>query len=159
MTHLELLTRQAEHLKTLLAPFALRVEVAGSVRRRAAHPNDIEICMIPDPTKYFDLAQLLEEWRAQKGNPGGRYMRFGHTPAGSAPVDLFLLTRQNWGLLFFIRTGSAEFVQKAADKWVAMGYHSKDGILTREGVSIELPEEAAVFEFLKLPYVRPEYRL
>ncbi|GAF93472.1 unnamed protein product, partial [marine sediment metagenome] len=48
----------ADKYVELLRPMAKRIEIAGSIRREKPFVGDIEICMIPDPSKLFDLKPL-----------------------------------------------------------------------------------------------------
>ena len=58
-----------------------------------------------------------------------------------------------------IRTGSADFSHNVlAKRWVSLGYHSKDGVLSRNDEVLELKEERDLFAELGLEYTDPKYR-
>ncbi len=149
----------ADKLKTTLSPFAARIEIAGSVRRKRPVCNDIELVMIRKPSAWFELAGLFQgpEWAIKKGNPGGKYMQFARTPF-SEKVDLFFAVPENWGLLYAIRTGSAAYSQFLAGRWVDRGFHSKDGILWKNGKPLYVREEEDLFKTVCLVWKPPEQR-
>ncbi|MCA1625997.1 MAG: hypothetical protein LC778_19815 [Acidobacteria bacterium] len=162
MTPLEIAERQAAKLCEVLLPYSKRVEVAGSVRRKKPLVKDIEIVCIRRADKLFDLARLFSQsgWIINKGSAGGKYMQFKMTPHSSQQLDLFFATPENWGILFAIRTGSADFSHKVlASTWSKLGYESRDGILfNKAGQRFTFPEEHDLFDFLKIKYVPPEER-
>ena len=74
-------------------------------------------------------------------------------------IDLFMATKRNWGLIFAIRTGSADFSHKIlACGWVRAGYKSVNGILTKNGQEIECREEEDLFKLIRVPFVEPKLR-
>jgi DNA polymerase/3'-5' exonuclease PolX len=174
--------REAQELARILvadlAPHCTRIEVAGSIRRGKAWVNDIEIVCIPKEVPIPAVADLFgnEERPAGKerdpgfaevvkryaetlvkGQPStGKYMQL-ITRTG-VKVDLFTATRENWGYIFAIRTGSAEFSQSLAWRWKKMGYEGKEGMLTRFGKPVPLAEERDLFQLLQLPWVQPNDR-
>ena len=57
-------------------------------------------------------------------------------------LDVFMVNADTWGLQLAIRTGSAGFSEHVlARTWVQQGYHSRDGLLRRNGEIIPVPEE------------------
>lgn len=161
-----------------LAPHCTRIEVAGSIRRGKPWVKDIEIVCIPKEVPIPAVADLFgneERPSGKERDPGfaevvkrhagtlvkgqpatGKYTQF-ITSAG-VKVDLFTTTRDNWGYIFAIRTGSAEFSQSLAWRWKRMGYQGKDGMLTRFGKPVPLPEERDLFDMLQIPWVIPAGR-
>lgn len=160
------LSSAKEHAKSVhdaIAPYCLRVEVAGSTRREAPSPKDIELVAVPKP-------ECLSELKAVANT------RWGTPKAGAFPskytqirsvlnLDLFWATRENFGMLLFIRTGPSGFVARALAHWkkVSDGGHSDGGILWKpdgHGGFEKVPtlEEADVFEVLKCHFVLPQHR-
>ena len=85
-------------------------------------------------------------------------MLFRSLPEG-INFDLFFATEKNWGLIFAIRTGSAEYSHKIlAIGWVRAGYKSVDGMLTKNSQQIEVREEADLFDLIGVKYAIPEER-
>lgn len=154
----------AEKVLEQLRPHCIRAEIAGSIRRRRKQIGDIEIVAIPKPyeTGLFEsgLASVVNKWPKVKGE-----MLYGKTrytqrilPEG-IKLDLFMADEQNWGLIFAIRTGSADFSHLVlARNWCWQGYESKGGYLYKYGRKVEVREERDLFELIKVRYVGPEYR-
>ena len=176
----------AYEITEAIAPFCERVSVAGSIRRRKPEVKDIEICAIPtwsfdltcgndlfgDPDTINLLHQFCQEqeplgiawikpgthniipWRIR---PEGKYWR-GYFFRQDLKLDLFLCEPDNWGWIFAIRTGSAEFSTALLTHAKRLGYHSEKGRLCRQSNPIATPEEEDVFRILNLAFVAPELR-
>lgn len=161
MNTLRVAQEQAEKLIEVLRPFSRRIEIAGSVRRRRPAVKDIELVMIPDPDKMFDLRYLIKAdplWRNNKGRIGGKYIQFARTPF-SDQLDLFFARPDNWGFVYAVRTGSADFSHKTLGaRWVQLGYHGIEGMLYRNGQAVPVREEEDLFRMLQITWVRPEAR-
>jgi DNA polymerase/3'-5' exonuclease PolX len=110
--------------------------------------------LITDP----DFCAAVNQWPAVKGKPEGKYTQ-RRLPDGIM-LDLFMADVENWGLIFAIRTGSADFSRHIlATGWVKAGYHSEDGRLrTRDGTIVPVREEQDLFALLGIPFVEPEAR-
>lgn len=148
----------ADSVLQKLKPHCERIEIAGSIRRKKANPNDIEIVAIPKPydVDLFEsgIATVVNQWEKVKGTLPCKYTQ-RILPEG-IKLDLFFATVDNWGLIFAIRTGSAEFShQKLAMEWVRQGYHSKDGMLYKFGEQFPIREECELFELLGIDWIDP----
>lgn len=180
---------QAENLANriieTMQPFCQRVAIAGSIRRQKPEVKDIEVVAVPKLGQPKDLfcevlqnqlfvwAQQIEsEGRIQWIKPGtpeiipwpiqeqGRYWRGWLVKAG-IKLDLFLATPETWGVIYLIRTGSAEFSQRMVGKecW-RTGYHFDDGkLFDPSGQFVPTPEEQDVFSALGVEWLEPEDRL
>lgn len=151
----------AKEVKDQLAPHCLRIEIAGSIRRKKPEVKDIEIVAIPKPydTGLFEsgIATIVNKWQKVKGDLPSKYTQ-RILPHG-IKLDLFLAERGNWGLIFAIRTGSAEYSHKVlATEWVKRGYKSEGGYLYAGGKQINVLEEEDLFKRIGLPFVEPELR-
>ncbi|QRF74623.1 Histidinol phosphatase of the PHP family protein [Thermoplasmatales archaeon] len=96
-----------------------------------------------------------------KANPlGPRYYRIGYNYQGSNyPVDLFAVKPPaQWGVVFLIRTGSAEYSHWFVQQGYGHGVRVRDGHLERNGVTIDTPEETDVFRRIFVPYADPKER-
>ncbi len=147
----------ARKIKAQLKPHCERIEIAGSIRRKKAQCNDIEIVAIPKPydTGLFEsgIATIVNKWPKLKGKLPCKYTQRLIQPEG-IKLDLFFAEPGNWGLIFAIRTGSAEYSHKVlACGWVRQGYKSKDGYLHRDGVRVDVPEELKLYHILGHPQV------
>lgn len=172
----------AERIKTELAPYCSRIEIAGSIRRKRQVVNDIEIvCIISRPMSFWEQ---VNRYLKIKGKPGAKYtqrvvwLTDNHyvSPAGLyhentspwIPLDIFTATPYNWGLIYAIRTGSAGYShQVLATGWTKKGYHSKEGILYRTENRgevnasprvVHVREEHELFDLIGIPYCDPEKR-
>lgn len=168
----------AELLVTDLRPHCSRIEIAGSIRRGKEWVNDIEIVAIPKQVPVAAVEDLFggeDRPAGKERDPGfvAVVKRYAHTMVKGKPatgryiqfltrtgvkVDLFTATLDNWGYIFAIRTGSAEFSQSLAWRWKKMGYEGQDGMLTRFGKPLPLKEERDLFNLLQLPFVAPSDR-
>lgn len=151
----------AEKVKALLSPHCERIEIAGSIRRKKPEVKDIEIVAIPKPyeTGLFEdgIATVVNQWEKVKGELPCKYTQ-RILPEG-IKLDLFFAERGNWGLIYAIRTGSAEYSHKVlATAWVQRGYKSENGYLMQNGKVYETPEEKDLFTRIGVAYVEPEER-
>lgn len=158
----------AERVRDELLPFTERAEIGGSVRRKRSDVNDIELITIPKtiPGGLFkDMAErdpgfvkTVGQWFAIKGNVWtGKYTQVV-LPDG-INLDLFIATPDNFGVIFAIRTGSADYShQVLARGWSRLGYESKGGVLWKDGRPTYIREESALFALLGIPWLEPEKR-
>ena len=145
----------AEKTKNILSPYCERIEIAGSIRRKKPEVKDIEIVAIP--SDRFQLGLIVNKWKKIRGEVLGKYTQ-RVLPEG-INLDLFFATRKNWGLIFAIRTGSAEYSHKIlAIGWVKAGYKSKEGILYKGDNPIVVGEEIDLFNLIGIDYIEPEKR-
>ena len=146
----------ADKYVEILKPYCLRIEIAGSIRREKPEVKDIEIVAIPGNIESF--AREVNKLQKVKGEPTGKYTQ-RILPEGIS-LDLFIANEKNWGLIFAIRTGSANFSHKIlACGWVKKGCHSKDGkLIDKQGREIILREERDLFDLIGIPFLKPELR-
>ena len=151
----------AEKVKALLEPHCIRIEIAGSIRRKKPQVKDIEIVVIP---KQYDIglfetgiATIVNQWKKVKGELPCKYTQ-RMLPEG-IKLDLFFAERTNWGLIYATRTGSAEYSHKVlAIGWSKRGYKSIGGHLTYNSKQIAVLEEEDLFKRIEMAYVAPELR-
>jgi DNA polymerase/3'-5' exonuclease PolX len=153
----------ANRLIEFLSPLCTKVEIAGSVRREKENVKDIEICLITDNKKKLfnslgtHLLKVNKEFKPSKW--GQKYLQFKYE---GKQIDLFIGEPDNWGLLFLVRTGSAQFSTKILAQWkrVSKGGYSQDGYLhTAGGVKVLTPDEETVFRLCELMFVEPKLRI
>lgn len=160
----------AGNLIASLGPYCLRLEIAGSLRRGHPEVGDIELVAIPRydelPTDLFgerserfsQLDAAIRVANLPRIRGGERYQQYA---LGPCCLDLFIAEPRNWGLIFLIRTGSADF-----SRWIVSRYggampetmHVAGGMLWRGMTPIPTPEEADVFAALGLPFIPPDQR-
>jgi DNA polymerase/3'-5' exonuclease PolX len=151
----------AEKTKELLAPYCERIEIAGSIRRKKPEVKDIELVAIP---KHYDvglfengIATIVNQWKKVKGELPCKYTQ-RLLPDGIT-LDLFFANKENWGLIYALRTGSADYSHKVlATGWVKLGYNSEGGQLSINGKEINIPEEKDLFKLIGITYIEPELR-
>ncbi|HEX5376374.1 MAG TPA: DNA polymerase/3'-5' exonuclease PolX [Solirubrobacterales bacterium] len=139
-------------------PAADRVEVAGSVRRRADTCKDIDlIATAEDPTALAE-ALLASPLIAAAGKPGPNGVR-AQTQNGVS-VDLRIVAPEAFGNLLQHFTGSAAHNVQLREEAVARGLSvSEHGITEVESGEVELcATEEAVYERLGYAYIEPELR-
>jgi len=140
-----------------LRPFCNRIEIAGSIRRQRPEVGDIEVVLIPNPSKLYDLYEAVNSWQKVKGKVGGKYTQ-RILPEG-IKLDIFMCQESNWGNIYAVRTGSAEFShQILARGWVKAGYRSDGGFLYKGDERICVREEKDLFDLICVQYVEPEFR-
>lgn len=160
MKHSEAL-QIAEKVKSMLAPHCERIEIVGSIRRKKPEVKDIEIVAIPKPydTGLFQsgIAPVVNQWQKVKGELPCKYTQ-RILPEG-IKLDLFFAEPGNWGLIYAIRTGSADYSHKVlGTAWVKSGYKSEGGYLYSRGKKVNVPEEEYLFSLIGVRYVEPEFR-
>ena len=121
----------------------------------------MEICVIPKiqevPDGLFETKMVVSDgfvktvnaWEKIKGSPTGKYTA-RRLPEG-INLDLFICGTGNWGLIFAIRTGSAEFSHKILmGKISDAGYQSKEGMLLKNGDPIPTKSEEELFDMINM---------
>ncbi|HEV2317749.1 MAG TPA: hypothetical protein VGV89_09300 [Thermoplasmata archaeon] len=159
-------------LRPLGALFS-RVEVAGSVRRKKPEVGDVEI--VAQAGRQYDVSavhRVLERLYLDRGPPNSRnakapwgpkyYRGVAQVSSGiEVGVDLFVVTPPaDWGDVFLIRTGDAEFSQAVVTRLHRYGLKSEEGRLIRasDHLHIQCPHERDVLRAARLPWIPPERR-
>jgi len=155
----------ANEIITLIKPYCSRIEIAGSTRRGKSNVHDLELVAISiniNTLKNKLGMHLLSMQGKNKSNPfikaGERYIQFKYK---NEQIDQFLASEDNWGLIYLIRTGSAEFSSKMLARWkkVSGGGYSENGFLhSADGKVVMTKEEIDVFKLCQLENVAPELR-
>jgi DNA polymerase/3'-5' exonuclease PolX len=168
----------ADRLLSELGPYCERIEIAGSVRRGKPEVHDIEIVAVPKITEQRDMfgnvfetgseidvavRQLVQaEARLLKNGP--RYKQIALPEPDGINLDLFLVLQPaQFGVLFAIRTGPAEFskwlVTPRKDGGTLPSYCCvKDGTVLAGDTIMPMPEESDFFDFLGLVWIEPGQR-
>ncbi len=149
------------------------VEIAGSIRRGAPEVGDVEIvAQAAKGCRPEGVRAVLGRLNVRRGEPnkagaaapwGERYYR-GLAPVAEgteAGVDLFVvLPPAEWGVVFVIRTGGAEFSQACVTRLHRWGLRSEQGRILRvyTGETLPCPNESLFFRYARLPWIPPELR-
>lgn len=167
--------KEAEHIASefigMICDDCELIEVAGSIRRKRPTVGDIEIVCIPLELKRIDLFgeitsmgrvldDVLEEFELKRIKDGKLYKQIIFK---DNQIDLFITTPEKWGVIFTIRTGSADFSHRLVTKkkyggLMPSNMRVKEGRLYRGGTLIETPSEKSLFDAIGLKYVEPEGR-
>lgn len=155
----------AEKTLELIRPHCFQAEIAGSIRRRKSEVKDIEIVCIAKPYERglleSGLATVVNQWDKVKGEMIYGKVKYTQRilPEG-IKLDLFFATPENWGLIYAIRTGSADYSHKVlARGWVRQGYRSEGGYLMKGDEQINVFEEEDLFQLIRIPWVAPQHRI
>ena len=175
--------KYAEEIMELLWDSCDRIEIAGGIRRKKEEPHDIELVLQPTflptvdafgNTDYentanvldYKIKDLLKSGTLSPGDPdkagkkapcGEKYYRLKYK---NEKLDIFsVIDPAQWGTLFLIRTGDADFSHEFVLRLWKFGLKSVDGhIENAMGQTIDTPEEEDCFKLLKMPYIEPEQR-
>jgi DNA polymerase/3'-5' exonuclease PolX len=170
-----------------LRPACQRIEIAGSIRRAKPEVGDIELVVVPASGKgqmtldavdapsataipnlvralitsgYFSLGPQSKDSR--KAPFGERYIKVLRSESKTV-VDLFIvLPPAQWGVVYLIRTGSADFSHDFVTAIQRKCFRSRDGHLERaEGdgwATVSTPEEEDVFRAVGAKFIEPHER-
>jgi DNA polymerase/3'-5' exonuclease PolX len=179
-----LAAKAAKSLIDVLARSCQRIEVAGSLRRKAVMVGDIELVAIPtptlnlldEPTRITMLDHALTDLAVPFDINGPAQKRFYFNPAHlvngeghpllsgmTFVVDLFIVTPETWGPQFLIRTGSADFSRAMVTPRMHRGLcpdylRFNKGRIMHGDTALDTPEERDVFDIFNLPYIPPTDR-
>lgn len=174
----------ADSLAAMLEPAALRIQIAGSIRRQRPDVGDIELVAVPrietEPDGMFGerqvnrLTEAIDDLLARAvlaphpidPKRGERYSKLLETASG-LQVDLFSATLETFGLILLIRTGPAEYSQRFVTAIRGRpALHVAGGQLHRGSLGcgayvcevVPTPEEADVYAAAGWPFREPELR-
>lgn len=182
----------AVELRDALAPHCERIEIAGSVRRGKPDPHDIELVAIPrvevtaaerdmfadteiTHAEFNHLDDALAHWKAygeiadrrdKNGRPAWG-QRFKRCLYDGVALDIFsVLPPAQFGVIFAIRTGPADFSREIVTSrlqggYMPVGMQVQDGALWVSGggrALVPTPEEEDFFGALELPVWEPRER-
>lgn len=154
-----------------LKPVCQRIEIAGSLRREKPDVGDIEIVAIPQYStdlfgQQFYSAEVVGETLRNRGfkmdKDGENYKKF-YFDFYHIWVDLFLTTPEQWGLIYLIRTGSADFsrlmvTSKQQGGYMPSNYHVSGGRVHGPVSVYNTPEEQDVFNLWGMKFIEPKDR-
>ena len=156
----------ADRIVETLTPGCDRIEIAGSIRRENPVVGDIEIVCIPKfqhnlfnqpvtdmPTKLdLVLNALVQSGRLLSPTKNGsKFKQFGVPAVAGLTVDLFITTAEQWGVIFALRTGPAEYSKRLVTPRSKGGLlpdncRVAEGRVWREGIALPTPSEIDFFK-------------
>ena len=162
--------RIADHLRKRLEIYCERIEIAGSLRRLKPEVGDIELIAIPkfeldlfgQPSSVHLLDIFDFQCVGKVLKNGSKYKQVELEEGIN--LDLFIVTPPaQWGVLFLIRTGSADFshkfvTQKKFGGLLPSHLSIHDGAIWNHNELIPTPEEKDVFKLAGVDYIEPEKR-
>lgn len=139
-------------------PDVLRLEVAGSIRRRMEIVRDLDIVAAVRGSPSVVAASLAELCGAQKVmGSGGRTLSFQLD--NGVRVDLACVRPEQFTLALWRATGNQTHVQQIMAHAATLGYTmALDELRDRTGAIVPIPDETAFYAKLGLSYVPPEQR-
>lgn len=174
--------RISMELLNALQPHCEQITVAGSLRRLKADVGDIEILYVPrfgqvtgeslfpSTDNLADRAiegMLAAGWLAKRKNIKGATMwgdqnKLAVHVASGIPVDLFATTAASWFNYLVCRTGPADSNKRIAAAAQAKGWtwkpYSPGFTRLSDGEQRAVTSEEEVFQFVGLPYQKPQDR-
>lgn len=150
----------------LLCEHTERIEVAGSVRRQKPEVKDVELVVLPK--KSFDAAMLMLVerntfyWAAYEDKNGKTGYRKGPRYFGIVHkrmrVEVFTADRDNLGFIMWLRTGPADSNASVMRAVKDAPFRFEGGYGWLGNAKLALPDEAALFALLGLPFLEPDNR-
>jgi DNA polymerase (family 10) len=150
--------RAAERLRGAVRPAGgvERVEVAGSVRRRAEIVRDVDLVVacrgeVPDLRALLGAAAVAFDVAAAAGSVSFRL-------EDDTPADVYFAAPESFGHALLWATGSQRHLERLTAHAAARGYRlDRDG-LWRDGSAVPCPDEQALYAALGLAWIPPELR-
>ncbi len=170
--------RIGQKIKAFISPVCEQIQFAGSIRRKNPRVKDIEIVCKIDPLSEGALNRIINDLN-QKNiirilKNGKRYKQFeilDKYQNNLIKADLFIvLPPAQWGVIFLLRTGSAEFSKRFVTE-IKPKFKVKNGqleelrqikdVMGERDVYIpkKTPTEHLVFETVGWNYIQPEERI
>jgi DNA polymerase (family 10) len=151
---------EAERLKALIAgqPDVLRVEIAGSIRRKCEMVHDVDLvaAVRGSPSVVAAALSHLEGVREVIGG-GGPSVTLRLT--NGTRVDLWCVRPEQFALALWRATGSDAHLRAVAQHAASLGVTlSGDELRDREGALLSVREESDLFRHLALETIPPELR-
>jgi len=151
----------AEQIKTAVAPYCDKIEIAGSIRRRKTIVHDIDFVIVTKAdAEWQKITEELKHMKAKPNCQGSAVIKaLLPTQNGLFKVDFYRAQPSTFGIHLLIRTGSAEHNMWLAGYSISKGMRLKysEGLI-KEGSAIAGETEQGVFEALGLPYPLPSQR-
>ena len=151
---------EAERLTALVArhPGVERVAVGGSVRRRCEVSRDVDLvaaCRQAPAAVAADIARTADVRDAIGVGEASVAIRF----VDGTRLDLHCVPPERFAAALWRATGSAAHVEAVIARARARGLLLVDDVLrTTTGATVPVPDEAALYAAVGLPYIEPELR-
>lgn len=172
----------ARDMVGLLTPHCLKIEIAGSIRRRKESVSDAELLFVPQfktvPSKEdmwssFEedqvdsaLQKMLGDSLAKRPNKNGQFAwgvknKLAIHFASGIPIDFFATDEESWWNSLVVRTGGKDMnlqlttsAQRLGRSLLAYG----KGVRMPDGEIVSTHSEEEVFQLCGVEYLIPEER-
>lgn len=143
----------ARQMKASLKPYAERIEVVGSIRRKSVDPIDVDMVIVPKDK--LKIAEVLE----QKGKITASGPETVAADVKGVKVDIRFSSKEEWPTQVLTYTGPHGGnigMRKVAQKkgWKL----SQHGLYDKAGKRIPVHSEQDVYKKLDISYRHPEER-
>ena len=140
--------------------YCKKIVVVGSIRRNKPSVRDADFVVVTNDLDWYNLGQELRRMKTKKVNAGDKIIKTLYPFEDKYfQLDFYRASKDNFGVIKLIRTGSAEHNMWLAQFAISKGMRIKfsQGLLKDELVVAGETEES-IFEALELPYKKPEER-
>jgi DNA polymerase (family 10) len=136
-----------------LSPLSKRMEIAGSIRRMKANPNDVDIVLIPKNIE--SIMKYISQYSA--GNIGRGSHHASYKKDG-VEVELYFATEQNLGAMLMYATGTNQYniMMRIYAKFKGMKLSQKG--LFKDGKMIAGRTEQEIYNALGKRWKEPSER-
>ena len=155
-------TRKGNFVRTLsekivreIRPYARRIEVVGSIRRKEENPIDIDVVLIPKNEGSKDKIEVIMEKRGKRILGGEKKAYF---KIEGVEVELYYTLPEEWGaalLAYSSRFGAGIGLRVVAKK---KGFKLNQHGLFRKGKRVAGKTESEIYHALGRPWKPPEKR-
>lgn len=147
----------ADEVVRFLEPMCERIEVAGSIRRKRVECKDIDIVLMLKPQYSMKGIQYkLENEGAKTILAGDKFVQQNYK---ETQVDMYRADKNNFEIIFLIRTGSANHNKMLCSKALAKGLKMKFDLgLIDSNKNVVANTEDGILKELLGEVVSPEER-
>lgn len=154
----------ANQFENLFRDACVKIEVAGSVRRRTDYVRDLDFVCIQKGTLLDEMIAIgvAAEWLSFRDKSGPRFKQLRFR---GFPLDLWIvLPDRSWGHRYLLSTGPVEANKLLVTQQYKGGIlpdhlSFRDGHLWHRDVTrVATPTEEAIFNAAGLPFIPPQHR-
>lgn len=147
----EKVLKLSKKIINLLKPYTLKIEIAGSIRRKNENPRDIDIVLIPKDREKLELFFSKKAKKIQGGEKKSVWM------IDKIKVELYYTNKNEWGATLLAYSG-----KKGSNIGLRIIARLKGFKLTQHGLFerktgklIAGKTEREIYSSLKRPYKEP----
>lgn len=133
-----------------------RVEICGSVRRKSETVSDLDILVIVERSEEIDKIGEFLKRSSKTHSVNGDLMSL--ISDSGYKMDVLFAKKEEYPFSLTYLTGSRSHFEKLQLIASNKGFSLSPRNLSKEGKSLSLEKEEALYEILGLPYIPPEMR-